>query len=163
MMKYCVECGTKLEMKYLENEGDIPYCPKCEAHRFPIFNTAVSMIVIDKGSKKILLIKQYGRPFFILVAGYVNRGESCEEALAREISEEVGLTVTDWQFNKSKFYEGSNTLMVNFAAFVDSTEVNCNKEIDSYQWFSFDEARKNIKEGSLAEEFLCAFLDKQQN
>lgn len=68
-MKYCVECGTKLITKYLENEGDIPFCTSCNAYGFPIYNTAVSMIVVNEKTQKILLIQQYGRPFYILVAG----------------------------------------------------------------------------------------------
>lgn len=159
-MKYCVECGTKLIKKHLENEGEIPYCTNCEEFRFPIYNSAVSMIVINKKKEEILLIKQYGRPFFILVAGYINRGESAENAVAREVLEETGLHVTEMQFNMSKFFEPSNTLMINFTAFVDSDAVSITDEVDSYQWFSFEEARKNIKSGSLAEQFLCAYLNK---
>lgn len=82
--KYCQECGTALIEKELENEGMVPFCPKCNQYRFPLYNVAVSMIVISRQTDKILLIKQYGRPFFILVAGYVNRTESLEHAAARE-------------------------------------------------------------------------------
>lgn len=46
--KFCHECGTKLTQKELENEGMVPFCPKCEAFRFPMYNVAVSMIVINK-------------------------------------------------------------------------------------------------------------------
>ena len=91
--KYCQECGTALTEKYLENEGMIPFCPKCNQYRFPMYNVAVSMIVVNKSTDNILLIKQYGRPFFILVAGYVNRTESLEHAAIREIKEETGLSV----------------------------------------------------------------------
>ena len=159
-MKHCVECGEKLVMKYLDKEGDIPYCPACEQYRFPIFNTAVSMVVIDESKQRILLIKQYDRPFYILVAGYVNRGEAVETAVAREVMEEVGLKVNRIQFNKSKFFEPSNTLMINFAAFVDSDQVTTTDEVDEWTWFSFEDAKKNIKDGSLAEEFLLAYLEK---
>ena len=59
-----------------------------------MYNVAVSMIVINKQTNKILLIKQYGNPFYILVAGYVNRGEGLERAVAREVKEETGMTVS---------------------------------------------------------------------
>jgi len=45
------------------------------------------MIVINEQTSEILLIKQYGRPWFVLVAGYVNRGEQVEHAVGREIKE----------------------------------------------------------------------------
>jgi len=160
MMNYCVECGTKLELKEHKTEGVTPWCPACQAFRYPIYNTAVSMIVIDEANGKILLIKQYGRPFYVLVAGYITRGESAEDAVKREVLEETGLHVARCEFNKSRFFEPSNTLMINFAAFVDSDAVNINYEVDSYQWFSFENAKKNIKPGSLAEEFLLNYLSK---
>ena len=97
--RYCQECGTELVDKMLENEGLIPFCPKCSQYRFPMYNVAVSMIVISRQTGRILLIKQYGRPSFILVAGYVNRTEQLEHAVAREIKEETGMSVSSIRFN----------------------------------------------------------------
>lgn len=52
-----------------------------------------------------MLIQQYGKPVYILVAGYINRGEQAENAVAREIKEETGMTVSHIKFNRTKFYE----------------------------------------------------------
>ena len=159
--KYCQECGTALVGKYLENEGMIPFCPKCNQYRFPMYNVAVSMIVVNKQTDRILLIKQYGRPFFILVAGYVNRTEQLEQAAIREIKEETGMTVSFLRFNRTKFFEPSDTLMCNFTAFVDDDSgFDPNWEIDESKWFSPEEARKNIKPNSLALYFLSSYLDE---
>ncbi len=159
--KYCQVCGSELIEKELEGEGLVPFCPACNEFRFPMYNVAVSMIVINKKTNKILLIKQYGRDFYILVAGYVNRGEQLEHAVVRELKEETGMTASYIRFNRTKFFEPSNTLMCNFTVYVDSdSELSTNKEIDSFNWFSFDDARKNIKPGSLAAEFLNAYLDE---
>ncbi len=50
--------------------------------------------------------------------------------------------------------------MCNFTAFVkDASELSPNKEIDSYQWFTPEEAQKNIRPNSLAERFLNAYLE----
>ena len=159
--KYCQVCGSELIDKELEGEGLVPFCPSCNEFRFPMYNVAVSMIVINKKTDKILLIKQYGRDVYILVAGYVNRGEQLEHAVVRELKEETGMTASHIRFNRTKFFEPSNTLMCNFTVYVDSdSELSTNKEIDSFNWFSFDDARKNIKPGSLAAEFLNAYLDE---
>lgn len=158
---YCRECGTRLVPKELENEGIVPYCPECGQYRFPQYNVAVSMIVINEEKDEILLIQQYGRKSYILVAGYVGRGESLEDAVAREVKEETGMTVSHMKFNRTKFFEKSDTLMCNFTAFVkDTSEMDPNYEVDSYAWFTRDEARANIHPGSLAEEFLVAYLDE---
>lgn len=159
--KYCKECGTKLTEKELEGDGMVPYCENCNEFRFPGFNVAVIMIVIDKKTDKILLIKQYGRPFYILVAGYVNKGESAETAVAREIKEETGLNICGLRFNRTKYFEPSNALMCNFTAFVeDGSLIDCNSEIDEYAWFTRDEAVHQIKDQSLAKKFLVAYLDE---
>ena len=159
--KFCRECGTELVPKELENEGVVPYCPKCGAFRFPQYNVAVSMIVVNEEKDEILLIKQYGRPTYILVAGYVTRGEALEDAVRREIKEETGMTVSHMKFNRTQFFEKSDTLMCNFTAFVkDASELSTNFEIDSYAWFTRDEARANIRPDSLAEYFLVSYLDE---
>ena len=158
--QYCPACGALLEERPLEGEGVVPYCPKCEAYRFPKYNVAVSMIVRDPASDRILLIQQYGRPSYILVAGYVNRGETAEHAAVREIREETGLTATRVTFNRTRFFEPSNTLMINFTAEIrDAAELHTNREIDCCQWFTREEARRNIRPGSLAEQFLDLWLD----
>lgn len=161
IQKRCHECGEVLIEKELKGEGIIPFCPKCDQYRFPMYNVAVIMIVINKETGKILLIQQYGRPRNILVAGYVSRGESLENAVVREIKEETGMTVTGLTFNRTKFFDKSNSLMCNFTAFVDNDSELCvNEEIDKYDWFTPDEARKEILQGSLAAEFLNAYLDE---
>lgn len=161
MAKFCIECGAELIMKEDGNEGMVPFCPSCNAFRYPQYNVAVSMITRDKKTGKILLIKQYGRDTYILVAGYVNRGEAAEHAVVREVKEETGLTVKEIRFNRTSFFERSNTLMCNFTAWVeDAAELNTNEEVDSCSWFTPEEARKNIRPNSLAEEFLLAYLNE---
>ena len=154
-MNYCMQCGTRLEMRmHPQEETEVAYCPSCEAFRHPVYNTAVSMVVQNASRDRILLIQQYGRPSYILVAGYVNRGEDAEDAAVREVREEMGLKVTAVRFNHSHFFAPSNTLMLNFTAEVESEEVHVNTEVDSYAWFSKDEARQQILQGSLAQAFL---------
>lgn len=162
-MKYCLECGTKLELKFLEHEGQIPFCPKCQSFRFEPFNTAISTIIVTKDFKKTLLIEQYGKKRYILVAGYVNKGESAEETVKREIAEEVGLEVSRLIFQKTHYYEKSNTLMLNYIAVVNDDFVHSNYEIDSYKWFSLKEALENIAPNSLAKEFYEMFYMRIKN
>ena len=159
---FCRECGTKLVPRELENEGIVPYCPSCEQYRFPQYNVAVSMIVVNEENDEILLIQQYGRPSYILVAGYVSRGEALEDAVAREVREETGMTVSRIKFNRTQFFEKSDTLMCNFTAFVkDASELDPNYEIDACKWFTRDEARANIRPDSLAEWFLVSYLEEE--
>ncbi|MCR5761134.1 MAG: NUDIX domain-containing protein [Sphaerochaetaceae bacterium] len=161
--KFCTKCGTAYQIREMEGEGQVQFCPSCNEYHFPVFNTACSMIVRDPKTKKILLIKQYGRDSYILVAGYVNRGEDAEVAVAREILEETGLEAQKIEFNRSSYFERSNTLMLNWTVWVkDASALHTNKEVDSYCWFTEDEAKKNIRENSLAERFLLYYLNKEE-
>ena len=158
-MNYCMQCGGRLRLKRHETEGDIPFCDACGEYRFPIFNTAVSMIVENPSRDRVILIQQYGRPVYILCAGYVNRGEDAEDAAVREVREELGLTVTRLRFNRSHYFAPSNTLMLNFTATVAEEEAHPNWEIDRWRWFTLPEARESVKPNSLARAFLLGYLD----
>ena len=129
--KHCRICGAELIQKNTEHEGAVPYCPECGEFRFPQYNVAVSMIVVNKAKDEILLIQQYGKGTYVLVAGYVNRGEALEEAVKRESKEETGMTVSSMKFNRTQFLNRSDKLICNFTAFLEyDSEIDPTYEID---------------------------------
>ena len=159
-MQYCTQCGGKLLPRLHEREGRvIPWCEACSAWRYPMYNTAVSMLVMDEKKERVLLIRQYGRPSWVLVAGYVNLGEDAEDAVVREIREELNMTVLSLRFNRSHYFAPSNTLMLNYTATVAEPLPQLNDEVDDWAWFSPGEAREAIKPGSLARAFLHGYYD----
>ena len=157
-MNYCMHCGTELIMKEHPTEGTTPWCTGCRAWRYPVFNTAVSMVVTNPEQNRMILIQQYGKPWYVLVAGYVNKGEDAEHAAVREIREEIGMEVKKLHFNHSRYYRPTNTLMLNFTAIVEEEEAHPNWEVDSWKWFSIEEAKQQVKPGSLAAAFLKGYL-----
>ena len=78
---------------------------------------------------------------------------------SREAMEELGLTVRSVHFNRSHYYAKSNTLMLNFTVTVDEVDPHPNWEVDSWRWFSAEEARQMIRPASLAQVFLNGYLD----
>ncbi len=159
MFNNCFECGTKLEIKFLEHEGMIPYCPKCKEFRFPIFSSAVSLVILNKDQTKTLFVKQYGTSFYRLVAGYINKGENAEEALVREMHEEIGVSPLEYHFQKTEYFAKSNTLMINYYVVLENEEITPNYEIDSYSWFPIEEGKEAIKDASLASKFYQYYLE----
>ncbi|WP_258277413.1 NAD(+) diphosphatase [Paenibacillus sp. SC116] len=160
-MKYCYACGTKLSSKECEGEGLIPYCDSCQVFRFPIFNTAISTAILNQERSKVLLLQQNNRKDYSLLAGYVNQGEAAEEALVREVKEEVGLHVDEYKYMRSRYFERTNTLMLNFVSVVHNVaDMQINEEVDHAEWFTFAEARKIIMKNSLAESFLLSILEQ---
>ncbi|MBQ9196061.1 MAG: NUDIX domain-containing protein [Clostridia bacterium] len=162
-MKYCMQCGARLRMKEHETEGHpVPWCDACGDYRFPVFNAAVSMVTFSADRHRVLLIRQYGRPFWILPAGYINKGEDAEDAVRRELGEELGLNVQSLCFNRSRYFPPSNTLLLNFAVAVEQGDPRPNWEVDDWRWFTVDEARENIKPQSYAQAFLLHYLDHRK-
>ncbi len=160
-MTHCYECGTKLVPRELDGEGIVPYCPKCEKYRFPIFSTAMSTTLLSPDRTKALLIQQYGKPRNVLVAGYVSKGENAEHAVVREVQEEMGLKVTEMAFVRSTYFSPTNTLMLHYLTIVDSEDLNgITSEVDKAQWFSLEEAKKQVLTPSLAQTFLFEALKR---
>ncbi len=159
-LDFCPKCGKKLSERELPMEGKVKYCKACKEFHFPIFSIAVSLLVLSPDEKEILLIKQYHQDRYILVAGYVNKGEDVEDALLRELKEETGLQSERFFFNHSHYFKKSETLMLNFTLIAKDKNVSPDWEIDSYRWFPFKEAVEQIAPDSLAKEFLLGYLNK---
>ena len=153
-MNYCMRCGAKLQLREHPTDGPVPYCESCGDYRYPVFSTAVSIIVTNPEETEMILIQQYGRPHYILVAGYVDKGENAEHAVRRELMEELGLEAGKLRFLGSHYYEPSETLMLNYMVTVQEREAKPNWEVDSWRWVSFEEARKIVKPGGLAQRLL---------
>lgn len=158
MNTYCVVCGTKLELRECKGEENlIPYCPNCHEYRFEQFNAAIIVAILSEDRKRIFMMKQYGRSAYNFLAGYINKGESAEDALKREMMEEMGMVPTSHQIMFTSYFAKSNTLMIAFTATVadeDLSHANPD-EVDEARWFcSYEEAYDAVIKGAVAERLL---------
>ena len=148
---FCQDCGNKLTLKFCENEGLVPYCDTCGGFKFPPFKTAVSMTVVNKSQDRVLLAKHTSGDF-LLLAGYVKKGESAEKAIVREIREETGLSAVKYKYIGSRYHEPRNVLMLGFIVVVPEGEIKLNTdEISEAKWCTFDEALGTVSHDSTAE------------
>ena len=154
-MSYCPVCGEKLSLRPHPTEPPTLWCRRCEDWRFPLFSAAVSVILLDQSRERMLLIRQYGEPDPVLPAGYVDKGETAEAAVFREIREELGMTALSPRFLGSHYYAPSETLMLNFLAVAAEDEARPNAEVDGWEWVPAKEARSRVKPGGLAEVLLA--------
>ena len=151
---FCPVCGTKLHLKEQPHEASALYCDSCEEFRFPIFSIAVAVTVLDTPMENMILIRQYGEPDSVLVAGYIDKGETAEDAAIREVKEELGMTVQSLSFLRSRYYAPSETLMLHYAATVAEQTAVPNWEVDSWEWVSVENALALVRPSGLAETFL---------
>ena len=117
----------------------------------------MAAVVLDPGREKMVLIRQYGEPDPVLVAGYIDKGESAEDAVVREVREELGMSVRELCFLRSRYYAPSETLMLNYAAVVTEDSASPNWEVDGWEWVPVDQALSRVKPGGLAESFLLDY------
>lgn len=162
---YCPVCGEKLALFVHDQEGLVPFCKHCEEFRFPQYNTAVSMVVVNRDKNRILLAKHKGQDDFILFAGYVKKGETAEKTVTREFREETRLNVVRYKYMSSRYHEPHNVLMLNFLVVAENGEIALDtSELQEAVWFDFEGALQAVRKDSDAEAFLknaIAELKKQ--
>ncbi len=157
---YCRDCGEKLTLRFLENEGLVPYCPKCEKFKFPFFPVAVSMVVVNRAENKIMLANHVGDEDYKLFAGYIKKGESAEKAIPRELKEETNLGAVKWKYLGSRYHDAKDILMLGFLVTAEEGELRLGEEIAEAHWCGYDEAREIIRKNSTAEYFLGLALQE---
>ncbi len=111
-------------------------CPACGMVAYPRISPAM-MVLIRRGDA-ILLARHHSSParFFTALAGFVESGESIEEAVHREVQEEVGLRVRDLRYFGSQPWPFPHSLMIAFTAEYDSGEIRVDEnEIAEARWF----------------------------
>jgi NAD+ diphosphatase len=116
---FCSRCGNSTI--HAENERML-YCPSCGFKVYPTISPCVIVGVYD--GDRMLLTQYAGREHtrFALVAGFVEIGESLEEAVHREVLEEVGIKVKNLVFYKSQPWPFTDTILAGFYAELDGDE-----------------------------------------
>ena len=156
---YCMRCGARLGIREHPTDGPVPYCAGCGDYRYPVFSTAISLVVTDADETHMILIRQYGEAEEVLVAGYVDKGETAEQAARRELREELGLDAQTLRYLGSHYYAPSETLMLNFHTITAQTEPNPNGEVDSWRWCAVEEAGRAVHPGGLADTLLRDYFE----
>lgn len=158
---FCTECGEKLTLMFASGEGLVPYCKTCGQFRYAQFATAVSMVVTNRAKDRIMLAKHKGQADYILIAGYVKKGETAEKAVTREFKEETKLDTVKYKYLSSRYHEPKNVLMLGYVTMAEDGEpVIDEKELEEVKWFTFDEALAAIRRDSTAETFLKSAINE---
>jgi NAD+ diphosphatase len=158
---YCPHCGTKAVPKEIGDEGIIPYCPSCQQPLWDLFPTSVICAVVSDEKQVALLRQDYvSTSTRVCVAGIMKEGESAEDAAAREVQEELGLTVSHVSYIRSWPYTQKGMLMLGFRVDVKQDTLRLSQEVDEAQWFPFDTALDQIKTGSVAWQLVKAVIDE---
>jgi NAD+ diphosphatase len=137
--RYCGVCG---HLTIAREAGHVRVCSSslCATQHFPRTDPAVIMLVHD--GNRCLLGRQPRFPpgLYSTLAGFVEPGESIEDAVAREVFEETGIRITDIEYNSSQPWPFPSSLMLGFFARAVSTEITLQpEEMEDARWFTREE------------------------
>ncbi len=146
--RFCPRCGGRLAVA---SAGHVLTCGGCGRQQFPRTDPAVIMLVVDADDRALLARQpRWPEGRFSTLAGFVDPGESLEDAVRREVAEEVGVEVGAVDYLGNQPWPFPASLMVGFfaEALTDVIEVD-GEEISEARWFTREEARAGAEDGTL--------------
>ena len=137
--KFCSLCGHET---FVKRGGQVRHCSKCDADHYPRTDPVVMTVVSYKDW--CLLGRSQGWSSstnrYSALAGFVDQGESIEEAVAREVKEEAGISVKNIRYHSSQPWPFPYSLMLGCPAEAATTDISMDhEEMADVRWFQRDE------------------------
>jgi NAD+ diphosphatase len=135
--RFCANCGSPTK---IAKGGWQRNCDNCGAQHFPRTDPVTIMLV--EHEDRLLLGRQPRFPprMYSALAGFVEPGETIEEAVAREVHEEAGVRVRDVRYLASQPWPFPSQLMIGCTSVADSPELEIDRtELDDARWFTREE------------------------
>jgi NAD+ diphosphatase len=158
--QFCCRCRGELRPRHDVRAKE---CGDCGRFEFPRLSPAI-IVLIEKGDSLLLARSpRFAGEFFSVLAGFVEPGESLEEAVRREVMEEVGIAVRDIAYFGSQPWPFPDSLMIGFTAQYDSGEIRIDgEEIIEAGWYGAGDLPKIPGKLSIARKLIDSFLEKHQ-
>ncbi len=158
--QFCGRCGTPLRARSTERAKE---CPQCGLLQFPRLAPAI-IVLVERESELLLARSRHFMPgMYSVLAGFVEPGESLEEAVAREVKEEVGIEVKDIRYFGSQPWPFPHSLMIGFTATYAGGEIATDDtEIEDAGWYPADHLPRIPGKISIARKLIDGFLAKQE-
>lgn len=159
--KFCSHCGHATE---IHSKEYAMVCPACGYHQYPRVQPCV-ITIITKGEDELLLAKSAHNKsnMYGLIAGFVEVGETLEEAVQREAFEEVGVKLKNIRYMSSQPWPFPSNLMIAFHAEYDSGDIQLQlEEISDAQFFKFDQLPEIPFKGSIAHSMIMQVIESRK-
>ncbi|RZS87196.1 NAD+ diphosphatase [Motilibacter rhizosphaerae] len=145
---HCPRCGAPTRVT---DGGHVRVCEADGTQHYPRTDPAVIMAIVDEADR-LLLGRQASWPEgrFSTLAGFVEPGESLEQAVRREVAEEVGVSVGDVVYLASQAWPFPASIMLGFVGRALTTELHADRtEIEQARWVTREELGRAVDDGSL--------------
>jgi len=146
--RFCGACGSATVWR---SGGHRAVCPSpvCAQEYFPRLDPA--MIVLVQFEDACLLGRQAAWPArrYSTLAGFVEIGESLEEAVEREVMEEAGVALASIHYHSSQPWPFPSSLMLGYSAQASSFDLNVGAELEHARWWRLGEFEQDVRSGEL--------------
>ena len=144
--RFCGRCGSPTQAS---QGGHVRVCsnPACGEQAFPRIDPAIIVLITD--GQRALLGRQASWPAdrYSTIAGFVEPGESLEDAVIREAAEETGVRIESVEYHSSQPWPFPSSLMLGFVATASTTEIHLtDAELEDARWLT----REQIAAGEVA-------------
>jgi len=158
--RFCCRCRAELKAR---EDIRAKECPGCGRLEFPRLSPAI-IVLIEKGDALLLARSpRFAGEFFSVLAGFVEPGESLEEAVHREVLEETGVRVKNVKYFGSQPWPFPDSLMIGFTAQYESGEIRIDgEEIIEAGWFKAENLPKIPGKLSIARQLIDSFAAKHR-
>ncbi len=155
--RFCGRCGCE---NLLDEKDMMMKCPSCGQVHYP--RIAPAIIVAIRKADQLLMAKHsyHDNIRYALIAGFVEPGEAIEEAVKREVLEEVGIEIKNLKYKRSQSWPFPNSLMLAFTAEYESGDIKVDgDEILKAKWFKKDEIIRYGTDISISDWLIQDFID----
>jgi NAD+ diphosphatase len=159
--QFCGRCGTPME----EDRNDVlRRCPQCGFFTYPRLSPAVIMSIIRDDAILLGRSPHFPPGMYSTLAGFVEPGETLEEAVAREVKEEVNIDITDIRYVASQPWPFPHSLMIGFTARYAGGLIEVDgREIEHADWFTPAEMPRLPPRMSIARWLIELYLSGNTN
>lgn len=143
--QFCANCGAESVSR---RGGYVRYCASCEKEHFPRVDPVVIMMIIWKDKCLLGRSSHFRTGAYSALAGFMEPGETIEEAVRREVLEEAGIKVGRVDYVKSQPWPFPSSIMIGAIGEALNGDVNIDQdELEDARWFSKDQVRQVLATG----------------
>ena len=154
---YCSICGSKNTFNLAEGAFE---CSCNQLPKYPTISPCIITLIHD--DDKILLgrSKYFPKNMYSTLAGFIEAGESAEEALVREVKEEVNVAVSNITYHSSQSWPFPSQLMLGYMCKYDAGKIVLNDaELEDAKWFSIDDLPAIPPDASISGQLIRSYIE----
>lgn len=161
MSQFCGACGGVNEMSEIETAK---VCQQCHRVSYPYYHPAV-LVLIEHGDEMLLARSPHFRKgVYAPLAGFVSPAETAEEAVIREVHEEVGLEINNLRYFRNQSWPFPNSFMIGYFAEYVSGEIQLDThELEDARWFTANQLPESLpSKASISRQLVDEFLRRKR-